>query len=339
RDRAYLGHCALVHGPGKFAKCSAFDPLAVLVAGANNHDHGLLDTMSQCHRVGARRHRFHAFAKDGLGENCCGGGAIPGHIGGLGSDLLHQLCADVLHRVLQLDFLRHRHAVLGDDGRSKFLLNHNVPAFGPERRLDGVRQRVHSAQDRLTGITTVQNLLCHSSNSPIPVSIFNARFSGFLLQLRLITPNSAELSDTHLPDTHFLMMPRTSSSRMIRNSSPSILISVPEYLPKSTRSPAFTSRGKTLPSSLDLPLPAAMTSPSWGFSLALSGMMIPPRRVSPSSTRRTRMRSCSGVKVVVADVVAIFLPLLHVRVRLNSDMNLIRCGQAVSVAVQPVRSR
>jgi hypothetical protein len=45
------------------------------------------------------------------------------------------------------------------------------------------------------------------------------------------------------------------------------------------------------PSSLDLPLPTAMTSPCWGFSLAESGMMMPPRMLSPSSTRRTRMRS------------------------------------------------
>src|SRR5579863_4865816 len=109
------------------------------------------------------------------------------------------------------------------------------------------------------------------------------------------------------------MMPRTSSSRMIRNSSPSILISVAEYLPKRILSPAFTSRGNTLPSSLDLPLPTETTSPSWGFSFALSGIMMPPRMVSPSSKRRTRIRSWSGVKVVVTDVAAIALLLLHTR--------------------------
>src|ERR1700751_2614936 len=115
----------------------------------------------------------------------------------------------------------------------------------------------------------------------------------------------------------FLRMPRTSSSRMMRNSSPSILISVPEYLPNRTRSPDFTSRGKTLPSSLDLPLPTEMTSPSWGFSLAESGMMMPPRIVSPSSIRRTRMRSWSGVKVVATDAVAIALLLLGAREHLS----------------------
>src|ERR1700677_4816119 len=41
-------------------------------------------------------------------------------------------------------------------------------------------------------------------------------------------------------------------------------------------------------------------------------MMIPPRMVSPSSIRRTRMRSWSGVKVVVTDVDAIASLLLQV---------------------------
>src|SRR6266852_99220 len=63
--------------------------------------------------------------------------------------------------------------------------------------------------------------------------------------------------------------PRTSSSFIIRKSSPSILISVPAYLPNRMWSPSFTARGNTLPSSLLLPLPTEMTSPPCGLSLAL----------------------------------------------------------------------
>ena len=86
----------------------------------------------------------------------------------------------------------------------------------------------------------------------------------------------------------FLMSPssttaRTSSSRMMRYSSPSSLISWPEYLPNRMLSPVFTSSGTRLPSSLNLPLPAAMTLPCCGFSFALSGIMIPPTFCSPSS--------------------------------------------------------
>src|SRR5207248_3171376 len=61
-----------------------------------------------------------------------------------------------------------------------------------------------------------------------------------------------------------------------------------------------------LPSSFDLPLPTEITSPCCGFSLAESGMMMPPILLSPSSMRRTRIRSCSGVN----DDVAIALHLL-----------------------------
>src|SRR5262245_37807738 len=90
-------------------------------------------------------------------------------------------------------------------------------------------------------------------------------------------------------------MPRTSSSRRMRCSSPSILISDPEYLPNRIRSPAFTSRGMTLPSSLIFPLPTATTLPSWGFSFAVSGMMMPPVLFcSCSSSRLTISRSASG---------------------------------------------
>ena len=77
-------------------------------------------------------------------------------------------------------------------------------------------------------------------------------------------------------------------------STPSIFTSVPLYLPISTRSPFLTSMARRLPSSVMRPGPTATTSPSWGFSLAVSGMMMPPRTVSFSSMRRTRMRSARG---------------------------------------------
>ena len=54
-----------------------------------------------------------------LGEHGRGGGAVAGHVGGLGGDLAHHLRAHVLERVLELDLLGHRHAVLGDGGASR----------------------------------------------------------------------------------------------------------------------------------------------------------------------------------------------------------------------------
>ena len=88
--------------------------------------------------------------------------------------------------------------------------------------------------------------------------------------------------------------PMTSDSFMMRSSSPSILTSVPDHLPNSIRSPALRSMGMSLPASSRAPGPTATTSPSCGFSLAVSGMMMPPFVFSSPSMRRMTMRSCSG---------------------------------------------
>src|SRR5713226_9341139 len=87
-----------------------------------------------------------------------------------------------------------------------------------------------------------------------------------------------------------------SVSFMTTRSSPSILISVPDHFPNSTRSPILTSSGCNLPSSPRVPGPAAMTSLFTGFSLAVSGMMMPPTVFSSCSMRRISTRSCNGRK-------------------------------------------
>ena len=72
-----------------------------------------------------------------------------------------------------------------------------------------------------------------------------------------------------------------SSSRITTNSSESNLTSVPLYFPKRTISPTLTSNGVAFPSSLIFPFPTAITSPFTGFSVALSGITIPPGRSFP----------------------------------------------------------
>src|SRR5690348_628082 len=81
---------------------------------------------------------------------------------------------------------------------------------------------------------------------------------------------------------------------MTSSSSPSTLTSVPEYLPNSTLSPALTAIGRTLPSSWILPVPTATTSPLIGFSVAVSGMTMPPADLVSASRRLTMTRSCNG---------------------------------------------
>src|SRR5579862_6925799 len=86
-----------------------------------------------------------------------------------------------------------------------------------------------------------------------------------------------------------------SSSRRMSRSSPSSLNSLPEYLPNRILSPGFTSIGISLPLSSYFPLPTATILPSCGFSLAVSGIIIPPLVRSSSLTRLTRIRSPNGL--------------------------------------------
>ena len=99
---------------------------------------------------------------DGLGQNGGGGGAVAGDVGGLGGDFAHHLRAHVFLRVLQFDFLGYGDAVLGDGRRTEFLFDDNVAALGAERDFHGVGENVDAAENRLPGLFSVNNLLCHN---------------------------------------------------------------------------------------------------------------------------------------------------------------------------------
>src|SRR6185295_18296161 len=115
---------------------------------------GGVDAALQVHRVGAGGDGLEAFAHDRLGEHSGGGGAVAGFVRGVGSDFLHHLRAHVLELVLQLDFLRDRHAVLGDGGGAEALLEHRVAALRAQRRLYGVRQDVDAFEHSRAGVIT-----------------------------------------------------------------------------------------------------------------------------------------------------------------------------------------
>src|SRR5882724_7845611 len=305
----------------------AFAALAGLgVDGAANHRNRFLDAPLHGHGVGAGRNRLHAFTIDGLCQNGRGGGAIASDVGSLGSDFPHHLRANVLQPIFQFDFFCHGHAVLGNGRRSVFLLNHYIAAFGAESHLHGVGQNINAAENRLPRFLSVYDLFCHNQHLLSEVTDFIAGPAcgmswvawGSVTSYWRPTPDDYRRAPTvsflATPDS----TPRTSSSFIIRKSSPSILISVPAYLANRMWSPSFTARGNTLPSSLLLPLPTEMTAPSCGLSLALSGMRIPPRVVAASSTRRTRMRSCSGVNFVA--ILALLLSILsRFRLGLRSE--------------------
>ena len=84
-----------------------------LISSTSGFD-GALDAALERHRIGAGGDVLHAFAEDRLRQNGRGGGAVAGHVGGLGRHFAHHLRAHVFERILELDFLGYRHAVLGD---------------------------------------------------------------------------------------------------------------------------------------------------------------------------------------------------------------------------------
>ena len=113
--------------------------------------HGEVDAALQIHRVHAGGNRLGAFAHDRLGEHAGGGGAVAGHVVGLGGDFAHHLGAHVLELVLKLDFLGDRHAVLGGARRAVGLVDDDVAALGAERHLHRVGENVDAAQHALAG--------------------------------------------------------------------------------------------------------------------------------------------------------------------------------------------
>jgi hypothetical protein len=110
----------------------------------------LLDAALDVHRVRAGDDVLRAFAVDRLRQNRGRRRAVAGRVRRFARDFTDHLRAHVLERVLEVDFLRHRHAVLGDGRRAELLVDHDVPALRPKGHLDRVGQLVDAAQDGLT---------------------------------------------------------------------------------------------------------------------------------------------------------------------------------------------
>src|SRR5581483_6419054 len=200
---------------------------------------GFLDAPLQGHGVGTGRNRLYALAVDCLREYGGRGCAVTGYVAGLAGDFAHHLCAHVLQAVLQLDFLGYGDAVLGDGGRTELLFDDYVAALGAEGDLHGVGQKVNAAEDRLPRLFSVNDVLCHCL-SPSMISSCRAGLRNLFVipSSRLLCASRGTLRYFLDPASSFLAglvvpvrVPRTSSSFMMMNSSPSILISVPAYLP------------------------------------------------------------------------------------------------------------
>src|SRR2546421_530519 len=112
----------------------------------DHRQHRDVDAALEIHRVHAGRDRLRALAHDRLREHGCGGGAVAREIVGLLRDFAHHLRAHVLELVFQFDFLRDRHAVLGDARRAEAFVEHHVAALRAERDLHGIGENIDAAQ-------------------------------------------------------------------------------------------------------------------------------------------------------------------------------------------------
>ena len=124
-----------------------------------------------------------------LGEHGRGRGAVTGDVVGLGRDLLGELGAEVLVRVVELDLAGDGHAVVGDRGRAALLVDDDVAAARAERHLDGVGERVDAA---LAGVRRAS-----SSNSQ---DLGHGVGSSFLSRKRPVARVSGRRGVSAVPD-------------------------------------------------------------------------------------------------------------------------------------------
>ena len=76
----------------------------------------LLDAAAQGNRIGSGHHVLQTLMHEGLCKYSCGGGAIAGDIIGALGHFLHQFGTNALERILKIDLLGDRNAIVGDVG-------------------------------------------------------------------------------------------------------------------------------------------------------------------------------------------------------------------------------
>ena len=121
----------------------------------------------QNHGVCARSNILQALANHRLRHEGCRRRTIAGDIIGLGRNFSYQLRAHIFKGVFQLNFLRDGNAVVRDERRAEFFIQHDVSALGPERRLYRISQLIDAALQCAARIFTVFNLFCHGASPPL----------------------------------------------------------------------------------------------------------------------------------------------------------------------------
>jgi hypothetical protein len=169
----------------------------------------------------------------------------------------------------EFDLLGNGDAVLGDDRSAEGFFNQDVAAFGAEGHFNGIGQGVDAGEHFFPGLGTVFQFFC----SHCLISLILEWMISFSLRLN----HTKDIILAH--DKKILAVQFDLGAAVFG---------------KEHRSPTATSMATRSPASLSLPGPTATISPSAGFSLAESGMMMPPAVFSSPSSLLTKIRSFNG---------------------------------------------
>src|SRR6266545_2296905 len=152
-----------------------------------DHGHGGLDAPLEGDRVGTGGDVAQALPDQRLGQHGRRRRAVTGHVVGLLRDLLDQLGADLLVRVLELDLLGDAHPVVGDGGRAPLLLQHDVAALRAQRHPHGVGEGVHAPLKAAARLLVERDNLGHSALSSWTIPAYPPRRARRLLTQRSVS--------------------------------------------------------------------------------------------------------------------------------------------------------
>ena len=123
---------------------------------------GTIQTALDVDGTGAGHDVSHAVGKDGVRQDRRRARSVTDVLAGLLGGLAQHLGAEVFLRILEVELLGDRHAVVADERHAPFLLDQNGLGFWTQRDADGICELSRPTQDLLARGRPEENLLvCH----------------------------------------------------------------------------------------------------------------------------------------------------------------------------------
>jgi hypothetical protein len=124
---------------------------------------GLLHAADERRAIRAGGEELEPFLVERLGQDRRRGGAVAGDVVRLRGGFLHELHAEVLVGILELDLLGDGDAVVDDRRPAPTFVEHRAATARPERRLHGSRELRHAGEQPLLRLLVEHHLLRHPS--------------------------------------------------------------------------------------------------------------------------------------------------------------------------------